>query len=125
MDTKEARNPSACWTNERHVHYLNSMEASFVQAMFEKNGRLLRLDRYLPDSSESTLDLKKERRRRYSTSDIMESKSDKKTRRLRSQPYISTQDQVVPQLGNRTGDKDERDDPAGVPVTSVSTAPKY
>uniref|UniRef100_A0A5B6YV35 Uncharacterized protein n=1 Tax=Davidia involucrata TaxID=16924 RepID=A0A5B6YV35_DAVIN len=127
MDTNKVSNPSGqCWTNERHVNFLNSMEASFVQAMFENNGRHhLRLDRYLPDSSESTLDLQKERRRRHSTSDITETKSDKKMRRLSSQSYTSSQDQVVPQLGNRRGDKDERGHAAGVPVTSLSPALKY
>lgn len=47
------------WTDEKHVQFLNSMEASFVRAMFEKKDHLLlRLDRYLPDTSDSTLDLK-------------------------------------------------------------------
>ncbi|RYQ94021.1 hypothetical protein Ahy_B09g100226 [Arachis hypogaea] len=52
------------WTEERHVHFLNTMEASFVRTMLHRNGgdyysgrwQLLRLDRHLPDSSESTLD---------------------------------------------------------------------
>ncbi|KAL8557083.1 hypothetical protein ACS0TY_004525 [Phlomoides rotata] len=51
------------WTNERHVHFLNSMEASFVQSMFQKNNsHVPPLDRYIPDSSESTQDLAKQRR---------------------------------------------------------------
>jgi hypothetical protein len=55
------------WTNEKHVRFLNTMEASFVRAMFENNDddQILRLDRYLPDSSESTLDLKKQRRKKH------------------------------------------------------------
>uniref|UniRef100_A0A5B6YTX2 Uncharacterized protein n=1 Tax=Davidia involucrata TaxID=16924 RepID=A0A5B6YTX2_DAVIN len=124
MDTNKVSDPSWCWTNERHVHFLNAMEASFVRAMFENNRRLLRLDRYLPDSSESTLDLKKERRKRQSTSasDIMESRTDKKLKRLSSQPYTTSQDQVVPQLGNTTGQTDERDRPDDVSVTSVAPA---
>ncbi|KAL2458360.1 Uncharacterized protein Adt_03024 [Abeliophyllum distichum] len=103
------------WTNEKHTDFLNSMEASFVQTMFENNGHISRLDRYIPDTSESTQDLGKERRRRYSTSDVIESngrKKDKKTRSLSSQSYISSQDQVVPQVKNRRDDdkdKDERD----------------
>lgn len=56
------------WTDEKHVNYLNTMEASFVRTMFQNKGcrsssshhsrQILRLDRQLPDSSESTLDLK-------------------------------------------------------------------
>ncbi|KAK3039274.1 hypothetical protein RJ639_027978 [Escallonia herrerae] len=109
------------WTNERHVHFLNTMESSFVRAMLENDGHLPRLDRYLPDSSDSTLDLKTERRRRYSTSDILDRrvKTDKRSRRQLSQPYISSQDQVVPQLENGGRDKDEEGH-AGVPVTPVA-----
>lgn len=62
--------PKWFWTNERHVRFLNSIEASFVQAMFENNPRSFRLDRQLPDCSESTQDLGKYRRRRHSTSGI-------------------------------------------------------
>lgn len=62
------------WTNEKHVKYLNSMEQSFVQAMFENNinngGRVLRLDRYVPDTSESTLDLKPQRSKKHDISGI-------------------------------------------------------
>ncbi|KAI4351780.1 hypothetical protein L6164_006098 [Bauhinia variegata] len=56
------------WTDEKHLHFLNTMEASFVRSMLQNdNGhgrrriyhRLLRLDRPLPDTSDSTLDLKK------------------------------------------------------------------
>ncbi|XP_059629301.1 uncharacterized protein LOC132271824 [Cornus florida] len=109
MDTNKANDQSGLWTNERHLKFLNSMEASFVRTMFENNGRPLRLDRYMPDSSESTLDLKKERPRRHSTSDIRESRArtDKKSRKRASQPYTS--DQVVPQLGKIGVAKEERD----------------
>ncbi|KAF7821090.1 uncharacterized protein G2W53_026545 [Senna tora] len=50
---------TASWTDEKHIHFLNVMESSFVTAMLRNNGnRLLpRLDRYLPDTAESTLDL--------------------------------------------------------------------
>ncbi|CAK9136793.1 unnamed protein product [Ilex paraguariensis] len=111
-----------CWTNERHVDFLNTMEASFVRTMFENNGLLLPLDRYLPDSSESTLDLKKERRRRFSTSDIMDPSvtTDRKgRRRLLSQPYTSSKDQVVPQSQSRRDDKKEKAHP-GVPITPAA-----
>ncbi|KAB5525453.1 hypothetical protein DKX38_023202 [Salix brachista] len=43
------------------------MEASFVRTMLENNSPLLRLDRYLPDSSESTLDLKSQRKKKHGT----------------------------------------------------------
>ncbi|XP_050914561.1 uncharacterized protein LOC127129408 isoform X2 [Lathyrus oleraceus] len=53
------------WTDQKHVNYLNTMEAIFVRTMFQNktsfsnhNRPILRLDRHLPDTSESTLDLK-------------------------------------------------------------------
>lgn len=68
----ESSSSSLYWTNERHVHFLNSIEASFVQTLLENNNaaRFLPLDRHLPDSTDSTLDTPKERRRRFSTSGI-------------------------------------------------------
>uniref|UniRef100_A0A2P2KX10 Uncharacterized protein n=1 Tax=Rhizophora mucronata TaxID=61149 RepID=A0A2P2KX10_RHIMU len=39
----------------------------------------------------------------------MAGQTDRRTRRISSQRYDPSQDQVVPQLGNRSGDKDERD----------------
>ncbi|XP_022879024.1 uncharacterized protein LOC111396752 [Olea europaea var. sylvestris] len=92
------------WTNERHTDFLNSMEASFVRTMFE--GQISRLDRYIPDTTESTQDLGKERRRRYSTSELNRRKKDKRTRLLSSQSDISSQDQVVPQVNNKRDDKE-------------------
>ncbi|CAN4087795.1 unnamed protein product [Withania somnifera] len=93
------------WTNERHVHFLNSIEASFVRALLENDNAalILPLDRPLPDSTDST------RRRRFSISDInMSSGSridvEKKTRT--SSSSISEQDQVVPQYKHGRGDKD-------------------
>ncbi|MCL7039069.1 hypothetical protein MKW94_021870, partial [Papaver nudicaule] len=70
------------WTNEKHVNFLNWMEDSFVRTMLDhrennknnnKNNRrnsgsnngtrrthqLLPLDRFLPDSSESTRDVRR------------------------------------------------------------------
>ncbi|WOH01432.1 hypothetical protein DCAR_0520816 [Daucus carota subsp. sativus] len=91
---------SKVWTNERHVDYLNSMEASFVRSMLNS----LPKNRDVPDGSDSTLDHRTTpRARRYSTSDILEStrvKSDKRTRRLRP-CNAPTQDQVVPQYEGR------------------------
>ncbi|KAL6005626.1 hypothetical protein ACLOJK_006196 [Asimina triloba] len=63
------------WTNERHISFLNWIEASFVRRMLQnKDPRLLtcargdrhhlpRLDRFLPDSAESTRDFDERRRR--------------------------------------------------------------
>ncbi|XP_052206096.1 uncharacterized protein LOC127810587 [Diospyros lotus] len=113
MDTEKARNPGrGRWTNERHMHYLSSMEASFVQTMFETTDRLLRLDRHVPDSSESTLDLMKDRgtHRYFPSADIRgeRKRTDKKTRRPSSRSSSSSQDQVVPQLLIGECDKDAR-----------------
>lgn len=72
MDPLLVNNQTEPWTNEKHLHFLNSMEATFVRTMLENNGRHLRLDRYLPDSSESTLDLKSQTqgRKKHTTSGI-------------------------------------------------------
>lgn len=58
---------SGSWTNEKHVQFLNWVEASFVRTTFEgssSNRRLLPLNRYIPDSSESTQDLKSQRKKK-------------------------------------------------------------
>ncbi|XP_009774839.1 uncharacterized protein [Nicotiana sylvestris] len=127
MDQKKKKDGkgSMYWTNERHVHFLNSIEASFVRGMLENSNNvnagqlLLPLDRHLPDSTDSTLDTPNQRRRRFSTSDInMSSGSridEKKTsRRLSSD--ICSQDQVVPQYKHGRGDKDTEGHP-DVPLT--------
>ncbi|KAI8005940.1 hypothetical protein LOK49_LG07G00453 [Camellia lanceoleosa] len=127
------------WTNERHMHYLNSMEASFVRTMLQNNNNnnahlLPRLDRYLPDTSESTLDLKSDRRRRHSTSGMRNlahvslcrnipdarTRTHKKSGKLSSQPHTSSQDQVVPQLENGTADNFARGLPDVPAVTSAA-----
>ncbi|GAU32872.1 hypothetical protein TSUD_292380 [Trifolium subterraneum] len=80
-----ASKTTSFWTDEKHVNYLNTMEASFVRTMFENKNcsssssssnhnrlipnndhhrQILRLNRNLPDSSESTLDSKPRQRRR-------------------------------------------------------------
>lgn len=71
MGSNRSANQNRYWTEEKHVQFLNSMEASFVREMFENNDSYLlpRLDRYLPDTSDSTLDLKKTHRR-FSTAGI-------------------------------------------------------
>ncbi|KAM7499633.1 hypothetical protein LguiA_024047 [Lonicera macranthoides] len=105
MDSnKKVSEPSWRWTNERHFHFLNSMEDSFVRTMLQNNTKICLppLDRYLPDTCDSTVDLQKERRRRHSASDILDqrAKKDKKTRKLLSLSYVSREDQVVPQVEN-------------------------
>ncbi|CAN6569411.1 unnamed protein product [Malus baccata var. baccata] len=106
---------SRSWTNEKHVKFLNSMEESFVRAMFEKkkdHRRPPRLDRYFPDTSDSTLDLKTSSRisknHNSSQDGRMGGRCHKRSRMLSSQPSIASQDQVVPQIKIRTvDDKDE------------------
>ncbi|XP_022774215.1 uncharacterized protein LOC111316517 isoform X2 [Durio zibethinus] len=117
MDSHVPRNRNESWTDEKHVHFLNSMEAWFVRTMLENNDRYnLRLDRHLPDSSDSTLDCKYniQTRKKHATSDFIVStrsnvtgRPDKRSRRTSS--HDSSQDQVVPQIENRTGDNDEKD----------------
>ncbi|XVE64192.1 hypothetical protein DITRI_Ditri07aG0081900 [Diplodiscus trichospermus] len=104
------------WTDEKHLHFLNSMEAWFVRTMLENKSRYtLRLDRHLPDSSESTLDCKQniQTRKKHATSGSsaldfigtrrikMKGRPDKRSRRSSSQQphgHGSSQDQVVPQI---------------------------
>ncbi|KAH6783915.1 hypothetical protein C2S52_008874, partial [Perilla frutescens var. hirtella] len=93
-NTDKVRGSNRHWTNERHLNFLNSMEASFVQSMLENIGRVPPLDRYLPDTSDSTEDLGKDTRRRPFVSDNVESsggRTEKKTRILSCQK--SSQDQ--------------------------------
>ncbi|OMO97898.1 hypothetical protein COLO4_14286 [Corchorus olitorius] len=141
MDARVPSNRNESWTNEKHVHFLNSMETRFVRTMLENNGRHsnLRLDRQLPDSSDSTLDFNRNQtRKKHSTSvdfigtsskSKMKARPDKRSRRPPpppcSQPHdasASSQDQVVPQIETRMGDnKDEKDLP-NVPVVFISPA---
>ncbi|PWA44030.1 hypothetical protein CTI12_AA530000 [Artemisia annua] len=89
------------WTNEKHLHFLKSVEASFVRTMLENgDGRVLAIDRILPDSCESTLDSKftTKRKRCYRGDNLKAGMSmdQKVITRLR---YPSFQeDQVVPQM---------------------------
>ncbi|KAG2711193.1 hypothetical protein I3760_04G065600 [Carya illinoinensis] len=111
MDSHVPSHQTGSWTNEKHVRFLNTMEASFVRSMFESNDRnVLRLDRHLPDSSESTLDSKAQRReKQYGTSvgggsRIDSPRADKRPRtRVSSRPCNPSKDQVVPQLESKTG----------------------
>ncbi|GKA29737.1 hypothetical protein Tco_0715982 [Tanacetum coccineum] len=87
------------WTNEKHLCFLRSVEASFVRTLLENgDGRVPAMDRILPDSCESTLDSKctTKRNKRYRGGISMDQKV---IRRLRIHPYLSFQeDQVVPQM---------------------------
>ncbi|KAF8008579.1 hypothetical protein BT93_K2294 [Corymbia citriodora subsp. variegata] len=121
-----SRAPSEAWTDEKHFRFLNSVEASFVRTVFgnrNANGGGgsdddggLRLDRYLPDSSESTEDLQSQRRKKSTTSSSSSSsdgvgprprsdgKQDRRSRKVSSQSKRnSSHDQVVPQLGDIKG----------------------
>ncbi|KAL4384731.1 hypothetical protein GQ457_15G002020 [Hibiscus cannabinus] len=118
MNSHVPGNRNESWTDEKHVHFLNSMEAWFVCTMLENNDRCsLRLDRQLPDSSESTLDCKHHSvptRKKHASSDSigttrskMKVKTDKRSKRPpppQSQPRDSAKDQVVPRIENRTED---------------------
>ncbi|KAI3508266.1 hypothetical protein L1887_23272 [Cichorium endivia] len=100
------------WTNERHLHFLKSVEASFVRTMLKNNNRrvLLRMDRYLPDSCESTLDSTttttmtgtKRRKRHFPSDNLIDQ------RRLRLHPSSTHQnDQVVPQIKHIKTEEDD------------------
>ncbi|KAL7582219.1 uncharacterized protein LOC111901766 [Lactuca sativa] len=110
MDAKRAYNDHR-WTNERHLHFLKSLEASFVRTMLEKrdNRVFLPMDRYLPDSCESTLDSKTttttKRRKRHFPTDYLD-----EVKRLRLHPSAMLQDdQVVPQIKHiKTEDDDNK-----------------
>ncbi|KAE8681479.1 putative FAD-binding Berberine family protein [Hibiscus syriacus] len=105
------------WTEEKHVKFLNSMEAWFVRTMLDNKDRFnLRLDRHVPDTSDSTLDCNCKHNapttRNHTTSGFtatnrrkMKARPGKRSRRSSSQPLASTQDQVVPQVENRREDK--------------------
>ncbi|XP_020221775.1 uncharacterized protein LOC109804371 [Cajanus cajan] len=125
MDSSASHVPASettpFWTDEKHLRYLHTMEASFVRAMFKNRDNSTRLDRYLPDTSESTLDLKPHSHRgtvkHHAPSDSM-GPINRRRRSMRrsSQPYNSSQDQVVPQVENEregaackcNGDDDKR-----------------
>ncbi|XP_030536795.1 uncharacterized protein LOC115745394 isoform X2 [Rhodamnia argentea] len=107
-----SRAPPEMWTDEKHCRFLNSVEASFVRAVFgSKNENdssgdhdgVLRLDRHLPDCSESTQDLQSQRRKKSTTSSSdgvgprlrSDGRQDKRSRKISSQPKRdSPRDQV-------------------------------
>ncbi|OVA14127.1 hypothetical protein BVC80_1787g217 [Macleaya cordata] len=118
------------WTNEKHVNFLNWMEDSFVRTMLENNDnnrrssvltyastghRVAPLDRYLPDSSESTRDLRHNNKNRttktkqFSDQNTTTTSSaiteDEMMKTCRSSQPFDAEDQVVPQIRNIKGDK--------------------
>ncbi|KAI4363647.1 hypothetical protein MLD38_019837 [Melastoma candidum] len=115
----EHEQPSGHWTNEKHCHYLDAMESSFVRTMLEERsaGRSTRLDRYIPDSSDSTRDSPSRTWNKHhnSSSSSSSGKGKKDARddnkRWRRHPTTddnSVLDQVVPQMSYK-GDKGGKD----------------
>ncbi|KAI3425391.1 uncharacterized protein J3R85_010302, partial [Psidium guajava] len=116
-----SRAPPETWTDEKHSRFLSSVEASFVRAVFGNenenhsngDGGVLRLDRYLPDCSESTQDLQSQRRKKSTNSSPSDGVGprrrsdggqDKRSRKISSQTQRdSPRDQVVPQLADYQG----------------------
>ncbi|XP_027367629.1 uncharacterized protein LOC113873626 [Abrus precatorius] len=92
---------TSVWTDEKHLHFLNTMEASFVRTMLHRHTPL-RLDRHLPDTSESTLDSKPIRRlKKHPPSDSMGQRARTGSRRTRgrsSQLQNSPPEQAVVQI---------------------------
>ncbi|KAK8686614.1 hypothetical protein V6N13_125637 [Hibiscus sabdariffa] len=121
MDSHVPSNPNEeSWTEEKHMHFLNSMEAWFVRTVLENNDRFtLRLDRHLPDTCDSTLDCKHNvrRRKKPTTSGFMGLNGSRMKvkagpgKRSPSQRHASSQDQVVPHIENKREDKHEKDSP--------------
>ncbi|KAK7279977.1 hypothetical protein RJT34_25039 [Clitoria ternatea] len=89
------------WTDEKHLHFLATLEASFVRTMlhhYAVSTPPLPLDRHLPDTSESTLDSTK-----HAHSDSMRTGSrmaSRRTKRRSSQRQHSSAEQAVTQLDN-------------------------
>ncbi|XP_006589556.1 uncharacterized protein [Glycine max] len=83
MESTPDTQTASLWTDEKHLHYLNTMEASFVRTMLHHYAVVspLRLDRYLPDTSESTLDSKP---KKQATADSMGGSRGRRTKRRSS-----------------------------------------
>ncbi|KAF7852366.1 hypothetical protein BT93_L0918 [Corymbia citriodora subsp. variegata] len=116
------------WTDEKHLHFLDSLESSFLRAMFVRRSRgpVLRLDRYLSDSSESTCDSapartrKKRTRRDICRLDGPAAKKSRRSRQSRTPPCDD--DQVVPQIAKSAAGEDEEEDPTSVQATQARPA---
>nr|XP_043618407.1 uncharacterized protein LOC122590135 [Erigeron canadensis] len=115
MDVNKTARNGYRWTNDKHLRFLKSVEASFVKTMMANgDSRNLPMDRDVPDSCESTLDAKemtstKRRKRHFSTDTLEASISiDRKVRRLSEFHPSSHDDQVVPQIKHlKTEDDDQ------------------
>ncbi|KAL9225300.1 hypothetical protein vseg_001243 [Gypsophila vaccaria] len=111
------------WTNEEHSKYLSLMEATFVRTMLVRSyvktsdnndynnrnnddgGMNDRLDRFVPDITESTLDSKA---RKFATPAVITNFGNTQIQRRPSCPYkISPDqpDQVVPEIEDKASDK--------------------
>ncbi|RWR86611.1 hypothetical protein CKAN_01551800 [Cinnamomum micranthum f. kanehirae] len=116
MEFPEMRCLDGSWTNEKHISFLNWMEASFVKRMLKNDDFVdgdARLDRYLPDSAESTLDFDCGRNGKR----VHEKRgSDERRRRrdvVRERSSRRDNDQVVPQMENmkcKRTDREEREE---------------
>ncbi|XP_057526807.1 uncharacterized protein LOC130805961 [Amaranthus tricolor] len=101
------------WTNQRHSDFLRVMEKRFVRNMLKNinqntrnNHNIVhhtnsRLDRFVPDISESTLDSAQ------NWSDRVRGSSNSQKERLVIRPHKISHDQVVPHLENKASDKGE------------------
>ncbi|KAI3783977.1 hypothetical protein L1987_43068 [Smallanthus sonchifolius] len=106
------------WTNERHLNFLKFIEASFVRRMLENgndNGRLLLMDRHVPDSCESTSDsatvIGRKKRERHFPADNLDASLgiDRRVKRLRlHSSHFPHEDQVVPQMKHVKKDDDDK-----------------
>ncbi|XP_074284641.1 uncharacterized protein LOC141609489 [Silene latifolia] len=110
------------WTNQSHSNFLSLMEESFVKTMFQKNYvyskssnniktgiNNTRLDRFVPDMAESTLDLGSRKSVTKAAMRVLgavtTTRSTQRQRLRRFHPYKVTHDQVVPELEGKAGDK--------------------
>ncbi|XP_028756387.1 uncharacterized protein LOC114761261 [Neltuma alba] len=115
MQSQEGQVPTAAaetasfWTDEKHLQFLNSLEASFVTAMLGNSSSSIHcLRRHLVDVSESTSDLNPHRTAsvNYTVSGLTGTNGGRRRRGRRSMRRRSSsqacnssfQDQVVPQI---------------------------
>ncbi|KAI4383099.1 hypothetical protein MLD38_008977 [Melastoma candidum] len=97
------------WTDEKHMHFLDFLETSFLHAMFEASGTnegdYVHLDRKLPDGCDSTWDSRPRipRRRKAHLSKGMRRPKKSKRSSSMSSHHDPSNDQVVPQLARKWG----------------------
>ncbi|XP_068649478.1 uncharacterized protein [Aristolochia californica] len=115
---------NGCWTDEKHVSFLNRLEESFVKTMLKRSDLTYSsrhayhppaLDRDLPDCAESTLDTKclssLQRRQTHLNNEVAGRNIQRDARRkangtmmLPSTDDNASEDQVVPKLARKEGD---------------------